>query len=230
MAKPTKANVALLAVIVAATNNGTEAPFHMATRADLANLLEHGLVEVNDEIVEGDTVAVRATEKGQAESNPAGAGTEGNTNTVTNAAATAATAASAFALISGVELPTGRAPRSNAVYPFDAMEVGQSFFVEATAEKEDPAASLASTVSSANKRFSTPTGEKKTETRPVYQTGADGKRVKGDDGKLIKTGEKTVEVDVLKPGKTFAVKAVKAGVAYGAWTAPADGALVQRTA
>lgn len=182
--KLTAADKSLLATIIVAMANA-DAPFHMATAAEVKNLLDNDMVEVNNEITEGDKVAVRATEKGQAEA-PAPSTNEGNTNvTDTN---TAAPAASSFALIEGAVLPEGRAPRTSSVYPFDSMNVGQSFFVPATEDKPNPAKSLASTISSANKRFS--------------KDGADGRK--------------------------FTVKPVKSGVAYGAFTAPADGALVQR--
>lgn len=182
--KLTKADTALLGTIVAAMANA-DAPFHMATPAEVKNLLDNDMVEVNNEITDGDKVAVRATEKGQAEA-PAPSTNEGNTNvTDTN---TAAADKPSFDLIEGAVLPEGRAPRSSSVYPFDTMNVGQSFFVPATDDKPNPAKSLASTISSANKRFS--------------KEGADGRK--------------------------FTVKPVKSGVEYGAFTAPADGALVQR--
>lgn len=183
--KLTAGDKSLLATIIAAMANA-DAPFHMATPAEVKNLVDNGMVETNNEITDGDKVAVRATEKGQAEA-PAPSTNEGNNNTVTDTN-TAANAASPFAIIEGAVLPEGRAPRSSSVYPFETMNVGQSFFVPATEDKPNPAKSLASTISSANKRFS--------------KDGADGRK--------------------------FTVKPVKAGVAYGAFTAPADGALVQR--
>lgn len=182
--KLTKADTALLGIIVAAMANA-DAPFHMATAAEVKNLLDNDMVEVNNEITDGDKVAVRATEKGQAEA-PAPSTDEGNTN-VTDTNTDTADKPS-FDLIEGAVLPEGRAPRSSSVYPFDTMNVGQSFFVPATEDKPNPTKSLASTISSANKRFS--------------KEGADGRK--------------------------FTVKPVKSGVAYGAFTAPADGALVQR--
>lgn len=50
-------------------------------------------------------------------------------------------------------------------YPFSALENGQSFFVPATEAKPDPAKSLASTVSGANRRFSEVTEEMRTNRR-----------------------------------------------------------------
>lgn len=175
MAKLSKANIALLGVIVAAM--AVEAtPYAMLTEADIAALAKEGLVETNPDIRDGDKVAVRATEKGIAlhnEQPPA------------NVPETVTPVASAFSLIDGATLPAGRGGRNANVYPFDAMNVGQSFFVGATEAKPNPAKSLASTVSSASKRLSP---------------------------------------------KKFSVKSVEGGKAYGAFTAPSNGALVQRTA
>jgi len=39
------------------------------------------------------------------------------------------------------------------LYPFAQMKIGQSFFIPATAERPNPAKALASTASSASKRF-----------------------------------------------------------------------------
>ncbi len=190
MAKLTAASKTLLGVIITAMANA-DAPYHMATPAEVKNLIDNGMVETNTEITDGDKVAVRATEKGQAEQASSGSGntdnSNGNNQTMTTTT-TAPAAASAFALIDGAVLPEGRAPRASSIYPFDTMNVGQSFFVPATEDKPNPAKSLASTVSSANKRFT--------------KDGADGRK--------------------------FTVKPVKSGVAYGAFTAPADGAMVQR--
>jgi hypothetical protein len=49
-------------------------------------------------------------------------------------------------------MPPSRGGRNRSVYPFDALAVGQSFHVPASEAKPNPAKSLASTVSSANKR------------------------------------------------------------------------------
>jgi hypothetical protein len=169
-----KANAALLASVVVAMAV-TETPYAMLTEKEIAGLTKEGLVETNGEIRDGDKIAVRATEKGIALNN------ENNQGGGTPAPA----AASAFALIDGAELPQGRGGRNANVYPFDQMNVGQSFFIAASDAKPNPAKSLASTVSSASKR--------------------------------------------LNP-KKFSVKSVESGKAYGAFTAPSNGALVQRTA
>lgn len=138
-----KKNLALLGTIVTAMS--VEAtPYAMLTEAEAAPLVKEGLVETNPDIRDGDKFAVRATEKGIALNNE---------QPVVETPTTAAPVASAFALIDGAVLPAGRGGRNANVYPFDAMNVGQSFFVPATDAKPNPAKSLASTVSSASKRL-----------------------------------------------------------------------------
>lgn len=178
-----KKHLPLLAIIVASMAN-EEAPFHMATEAEIAALMKEGLVETNGDIRDGDKIATRATEKG-IELNT----TENGGNAGTSGTAPVATA-SAFSLIDGAELPASRGGRNRSVYPFDTMAVGQSFFVPASEAKPNPAKSLASTVSSANKRAAKDGGS----------------------------------------GAKYDVRSVKSGVAYGAFTATSDGALVKRIA
>lgn len=133
-----KANAVLLATIVASMANEAT-PYHMVTEADAAKLVKDGLVETNGEIRDGDKVAARATEKGIA------------LNTTENSGAPAATP-SAFAIDDGIAMPPSRGGRNRSVYPFEQLAVGQSFHVPASEAKPNPAKSLASTVSSANKR------------------------------------------------------------------------------
>lgn len=124
--------------IVASGASGLYTPFSVH-----APLIELGLVEINPDLVnEQGEVATRATQKGiqkmsKVEPIPA--------------------ISSAFAIEDGVPMPTfaARGRRSN-MYPFDALNVGQSFFVPATVEKPNPAKSLASTVSSATARYAVP--------------------------------------------------------------------------
>lgn len=234
--KLTAGDKSLLAVIVAAMANA-DTPFHMATPAEVKNLLDNDMVEVNNEITDGDKVAVRATEKGQAEAPaPSNEGTNSNvTDTNTNTADTGATAAASpakFGIIqnAGAVFAAGRTRKAATMYDFDAMNVGDIIFVPNSEDKPDAAKSLASTISSANKRFSTDTGETEEVEVKVYKTDDNGKRVKGADGKLVVTGTKKETRPVLEPGKTFAVKPVEGGKTYGSWTAPASGAVILREA
>lgn len=61
--------------------------------------------------------------------------------------------------------------RKEDVYPFKQLEVGQSFFVAATPERENPAKALASTVSGATKRYREDTGETESFTNKKGETG-----------------------------------------------------------
>lgn len=73
------------------------------------------------------------------------------------------------------------------IYPFDALKVGQSFFIAATDDRPDPAKSLASTVANASKRYALPTGETKISAR---------------------TGK---EVQILKYTRKFTIREVEGG-------------------
>lgn len=105
-------------------------------------LIEQGLVEVNTAMVADGKTATRATAKGIA--SVEGAGFSGTQSSDSEPAAK-----SSFEIEDGIAIPaiTGRG-RIASLYPFDGLQVGQSFFVE------KPAKNLASTVSSANARYS----------------------------------------------------------------------------
>ena len=141
---------------------------------------------------------------------------------------------SAYAVIgAGIELPKvkrgfqkgqggGGAPSK---YPFDTMDVGSSFFVPNTDVKNgDAVKTLGSAAGSANQRFAKPTGEKETIQRA--KRGADHKAVKGPDGKNVM---ETVEREKHEFTRKFVVRPVTASQVLGNWTAPANGAIVQRT-
>lgn len=135
MAKLNKAQKALLAEIVEATKG--EAGYKFVSELEAEYLREAGLIEVNGDMRdEAGNVAARAIEAA--------------TTTTTKAAPV-----SKFEIETGIEVPT-KATRSGAgrssVYPFEALEVGQSFFVANEGDK-DAYKSMSSTVSSANARF-----------------------------------------------------------------------------
>ncbi len=107
-------------------------------------------------------------------------------------------------------------------YPFDDLEVGNSFFVPATAKLPNPLKTLGSTISTANHRYATIVGEKEVQ-----------RSKRGDRNKLVldANGNKIMEfkqVPVYQFTRKFNIRGVKAGVRYGNWTAPADGALIAR--
>lgn len=144
VAQLTKKHTALLLKIVAATQSPEGLLY--VDQKEAAKLVEAGLVELNVEMKDGaDNVAARATEQGIQMNAPA---------STTATAAIAGAVVSAFA-IATVALPTAkRGGRTGETYPFDKLEAGQSFFVPATTERPNPAKSLASTVTSANERYS----------------------------------------------------------------------------
>lgn len=203
MAKPkalTKAQLsAKLVEIVNATNAGQVV---YTSAAEHGSLVSDGLVEINAGMTDANgNVATRATPKGIE-----------SMNSTANQAAPAAAAASApkptFALETAA-LPaiSGRGRAGVETYPFEQMQVGQSFFVPASADKPNPAKSLASTVSSATKRYA---------------------EVIPGQTKANKKGE---QVPALKETRKFVVRSrTAAAEAAEGFTHGQDGARVYRTA
>ena len=183
------------------------------------------LIEVNmgaSNPEDASRVAVRLSEAGAAyltaKANPV------------NEPAKTVTGPSQFVVISGAVLPPskrgtglrgGGAPK---IYPFDDLEVGQSFFVPVSEKHPDPVKTLGSTVSSANMRFAIETGEMKTVER--------SKRGKGNKLELDANGNKIIEkkeVPVYKFTRKFEIRGVEKGKQYGNWVADQNGALIART-
>lgn len=140
--KQTAAFAALSAAIAASAEG-----FIYASATDVAPFAAAGLIETNEGMKdENGNVAVRLI----AATNTA---TEG-TSTVNTANTAAPAVSSSFAIEDGIAMPTasGRGRGGN-TYPFDALNVGQSFFVPNSEDKPNAAKSLASTVSSATARY-----------------------------------------------------------------------------
>lgn len=167
-----------IAEIVAAGANG------MYTTPDVHGpLVEAGFVELNPAGPnEAGETLTRATQKGIDSMNQ-------NANTAAPAAAsTAAPVASSFAIEDGIAMPTGsNRGKGGTVYPFDALNVGQSFFVPNTEDKPNAAKSLASTVSSATARYA--------------------EVVEGQ----FKTNKKGKQVPVTRETRKFVVRSVEGG-------------------
>lgn len=148
MARLTKKNLSLLSTIVAAM--AVEAtPFAMVTAAEAKPLIDAKLAEQNPDIVDGDKIATRATEAGIAKHNEAA-----------NAPASTPAAPSIPVVQPGTEGAVAldlsafvKRARTAATYDFDNMQPGGYFFVEATEARPNPAKSMASTVSAANKKY-----------------------------------------------------------------------------
>lgn len=125
-----------------ATRNGgfvyTDAAFH-------GPLVEQGLVEINNEMTEGDKIATRATFKDESQV----------TEQTNQTAASEVKVKPVFQIVDELPAPVKK-PRvgsSNAgrdeTYPFSQLEVGKGFFVPGKEAK-----AMASTVASANARYS----------------------------------------------------------------------------
>ena len=99
-----------------------------------------------------------------------------------------------FQIENDVPVPaiSGRGRGGN-VYPFDQLEVGQSFFVANSESKPNAAKSLASTVSSATARYAVP----------------------AEDGST-KTNKKSEVVPVLVETRKFVVRSVEEDGVKGA--------------
>lgn len=198
-AKKTAETVAVigLAEIVAAGANGMFVPESVYT-----SLVEAGLVEINPGMTdENGNVATRATQKGIESLDSAATVADNATSEATSAtAATGETqkVKTMFKIEDSIPVPTisGRGRGGN-VYPFDQLEVGQSFFVANSEDKPNATKSLASTVSSAIARYAV---EKKDEGGNV----------------VTKTNKKGETVPVMVETRKFVVRSVEENGVKGA--------------
>lgn len=140
-----KAALAMMPEIVTATNADS---FIYAEPFDVAYLIELGYIEQNSTLIEGNKLATRATELGiefvlkDVQKQPEVAETKKEKVIMS------------FEIESDVPLPVAkRGGTRTSAYPFDKLEVGQSFFVAPSEKHPQPAKSLASTVSGATKRY-----------------------------------------------------------------------------
>lgn len=149
--------IRLLTAVVAGTASPSGCAFLTEKDADELSAADTTLVAVNKALTDANKkVAVRAT----------AAGIAGVAALPPVAPKAPAGPAPVFAIDKGLPVPEikrGGGARAE-VYPFDKMEQTDSFFIAATAAKPNPAKSLASTVSSATKRYAKATGEQETVT------------------------------------------------------------------
>ena len=202
MAKITKLMIAACVAIANAPNG-----FLLMTEAEGADIVNAGLATVDAGNIQGDKAPVVLTEAGKK------LAAENQTAPVETApvAAVAVNAkSSGFEIDDGVEMPTDSKRRGRETgYPFDKLEIGQSFHVPTTSDNTDPASRLASSVSGARLRFSEPTGATETVEVKTYVRHESGKGFAKDaDGKRIVESTKTEERPVLRMTRDFAVKAV----------------------
>lgn len=114
-------------------------------------LVAAGLVEVNPQMADSNgAYAARLTQAG-IDYVAAGVNQTADADAVS---ADPAAGKIVFELDDDVQLPTAvKRGRSESRYPFETMNVGQSFHIPATAEKENPAREYASSISSASRRL-----------------------------------------------------------------------------
>lgn len=189
-------NYSLLAAIVSATQAGG---FLYVSEADASPLVTAGFVETNAQLKnEAGDIAARSTEAGAAAS-AAAAQPVANTNpTQLTDSNTNDDDGNGDDDDDGFEIEDNipissvkRGGNSGTTYPFDKLQVGQSFHVKATTDRPNPAKSLASTVSSATARYAVEVkddnGNVVTEVIKVKEPVKDaaGNEIKGEDGKTI---------------------------------------------
>lgn len=151
----------------------SEKGFTFLTPEAIRNLLSEfpGSIQVDVAHKEPKTgrVAVRATDKGISAAFGGGSGEQPEEHIAAHETRTR------FKLEDNVPIPAPRRGiQAEPRYPFNLLNVGQSFMVPSTPERPNPAKALASTVSSANKRMQ---GKKKFIIRPVEENGVKGARI-----------------------------------------------------
>lgn len=204
--------------LLAAINTAMQSDlgYAMASEAEAKQLVAENLAEVNPAIADGNKFAIRLTDAGLAEVK----GDENKEEIVTDTntdAQTETTTKTNYEVFAGGFTPSRKTRgggRKATTYPFDALEVGGFFFIPATEAKPEPGKSIGSTVNSVVKRYANPALDEAGE--PVMEE----YKVKGETKSRPK----------LNPTRDFAVQTVEAGVVYGEWTAPSNGAVVYRTA
>ena len=144
--------------IVQATNDGS----YVFTSDPVREImLNKGWVEVNEDIENSEVsgeFATRATQKGIDEF-PAHEGADGeaddqdiqNSDKENNVVQTT----SVFE-IEDIKVVKKRATSGNLKYPFDQLEIGQSFFIPATEDRPEPWKSLCGAITVANNRHAVP--------------------------------------------------------------------------
>lgn len=153
--KLTAASLQILGAIISATDaNGENSGcgYVAATYPAGKALIDAGLIETRSDVTNGD---------GEVGARPTAAGREyAKTGTLNAAEKPAAQPRKSFVIDDDVPLPPKTRAPVEQMYPFDQLEIGKSFFVADTEVKSGKAyATLQSTVSSANDRYSEPTGE-----------------------------------------------------------------------
>lgn len=194
----TARGIALLALI-AASKEPAEGVM-MLTQDEGAEAVAAGYAAVDATKTEGNTAAVSLTDAGRA------------ALTAGESTATGAAAASGFEIDADVPMPGKAARRGRSGgYPFEALEVGQSFHVAPTKDDDTLDAlltRLSSSVSGARAKFAEAIdGQTEEVTVKTFKKGDDGKYLKDEAGKrIVDTETKTTRPKTKLTRDFFAAK------------------------
>ena len=198
----------VLARVYKATVSGGQG-YDFVTEAEGAGLVAAGLIEINQAITDGDKVAAITTE----------AGAKLAQEHAANDTAAVEEVKAKFEIDDNVPLAPkrrgGNTGTREAIYPFDALNVNQSFHVPVSDKMPKPARSLASAVSAATAKYAVQI------TDPT--TGAvvmEPFERKDKDGNVVESGSRPK----MQPTRVFTVRAVDATDPRG------PGARIYRTA
>lgn len=117
-----------------------------------------------------------------------------------------------YAIDDGIALPPVKrnfGSTREPTYPFDLLNVGQSFHVPATEDMPNPSRALGSAVSQQNKKWARGTGRFETVEVQLYKLGADGKRLK-HDGHYVKDGVNVQDQEITVQEREFTIRTVDA--------------------
>lgn len=205
----------LLALVAAAGDNGL-----MLTQEEGLDAVNAGFLAVDTSVTEGNTAKVTLTDAGRASLTSSG------------------NVATSYEIEDAVPMPTSTVRRGRqGGYPFENLNIGQSFHVapkapkagEAAETPADVAARLQSSVSGARTRFSEEIpGETETVTVKTYKKNEAGDFVKDADGKRVVETERQETRPKTRLTRDFKVMAVDANDPKGAgarvWRIALDGA------
>lgn len=178
------------------------------TQAEAAEGIAAGHFVADATRANGDRAPVKLTDAGFAAFQASNEGDNAQAE-----ARQSAPASSGFEIEDSVAIPTEAGVRRgrSGGYPFEALQVGQSFHVAKSADNENPAERLASSVSGARAKYAVQDGDKTEEvTVKTYKKGEDGKYLKDAEGKRIVESEAKETRPVMKVTRDFIVRAVDA--------------------
>ena len=173
----------------------------MLTQEEGLDLINSGYAVVDTSVVDGSTAKVTLTDAGRA------------------ALASSGNSTTSYEIEDNIPIPTNTARRGRTGgYPFENLNIGQSFHVAAKAGEEPAsvAARLQSSVSGARSRYSEDTGMTEQVNVKTYQKDAAGEFVKDENGKRVVASTTPETRPVTRPTRDFTVKPVGADDPKGA--------------